>query len=156
MAGTHINRNAQYLPEGSNDPKADSVRLMVRVAFGRHGALGPGKIRLIELIDQHGSIAGACREMGMSYRRAWLLVEGLKQAFREPVLETQQGGSSGGSCRLTPYGRSILQRYRALERTARAAVQEELHAFEADLLPAAVAEEEQEDERPDTGTALAS
>jgi len=155
MAGSRINRNSpQYLPEGANDPQADSVRLMVRVAFGRHGALGPGKMKLLEQIDQHGSIAGACREMGMSYRRAWLLVEGLKQAFREPVLETQQGGSSGGSCRLTPYGRSILTRYRALERTARAAVREELSAFERELLrPATV---DGSDEPPDAGTKLAS
>ena len=154
MAGTRINKNsAQYLPEGPNDPQADSVRLMVRVAFGRHGALGPGKMRLLELIDRHGSIAGACREMGMSYRRAWLLVEGLKQAFRKPVLETHQGGSSGGSCRLTPYGRSILERYRALERTARAAVREELRAFEQELLPPAPAEDE---EAADAGAAMAS
>jgi molybdate transport system regulatory protein len=144
---------APYLPEGRNDPQADSVRLMIRVAFGRHGALGPGKMRLIELIDQHGSIAGACREMGMSYRRAWLLVEGLKQAFREPVLTTQQGGSSGGSCRLTPYGRTVLERYRAVERTARAAVSKELHAFQQDLLPQAVTDDDDDDP---PGTAMAS
>jgi len=138
---SRINANAtDYLPEGENDPKTDRVRLMVRVAFGRCGALGPGKVRLIELIDEHGSITAACKEMGMSYRRAWLLVEGLKQAFREPVLTTQQGGVSGGGCRLTPYGRSILQRYRALEHTAREAVRDELHALEQELLPQAVAD----------------
>jgi molybdate transport system regulatory protein len=142
---------AEYLPEGPNDPQADSVRLMIRVAFGRHGALGPGKMKLIELIDRHGSIAGACREMGMSYRRAWLLVEGLKQAFREPVLETQQGGTSGGSCRLTPYGRNVLQRYRALERTARAAVRKELRSFEDELLPFAITDDD--DDPPDAAMA---
>ncbi len=135
-------KTANYLPEGAHDPKADSVRLMVRVAFGRHGALGPGKVRLIELIDQHGSITAACKEMGMSYRRAWLLVEGLKQAFREPVLTTQQGGAAGGGCRLTPYGRSILKRYRALESTAREAVADELQALEQELLPQAMAEDD--------------
>jgi molybdate transport system regulatory protein len=140
---SRINAKAtDYLPEGENDPKADSVRLMVRVAFGRRGALGPGKVRLIELIDQHGSITAACKEMGMSYRRAWLLVEGLKQAFREPVLTTQQGGVSGGGCHLTPYGRSILARYRELERTAREAVRDELAALEQELLPQAVAEDD--------------
>jgi molybdate transport system regulatory protein len=118
MAHPRIQKGGAYLPEGSNDPKADSVRLMLRVAFGRHGALGPGKMRLLELIDERGSITAACRDMGMSYRRAWLLVEGLKRAFREPVLTTQQGGVSGGSCNLTPYGRTVLERYRALERTA--------------------------------------
>lgn len=145
----------EYLPEGSNDPKADTVRLMVRVAFGRRGALGPGKVRLIELIDEHGSITAACKEMGMSYRRAWLLVEGLKQAFREPVLTTQQGGVSGGGCRLTPYGRSILKRYRALERTARDAVRDELKALEHELLPQAVKDEDSAADGGD-GEALAS
>jgi molybdate transport system regulatory protein len=139
---SRINANAaEYLPEGAQDPKADTVRLMVRVAFGRRGALGPGKMRLIELIDQHGSITAACKEMGMSYRRAWLLVEGLKQAFREPVLTTHQGGVAGGGCRLTPYGRSLLKRYRALERMAREAVREELQALEQELLPQAVEED---------------
>ena len=123
-----------YLPEGAHDPHADGVRLMVRVAFGRRGALGPGKMRLIELIDQHGSITAACREMGVSYRRAWLLIESLKHAFHEPVLTTQQGGVSGGGCRLTPYGRTILQRYRAIEQTARMAVRQELAALERDLI----------------------
>ena len=152
---SRINANAaDYLPEGSKDPKADSVRLMVRVAFGRRGALGPGKMRLIELIDEHGSISAACKEMGMSYRRAWLLVEGLKQAFREPVLTTQQGGAAGGGCRLTPYGRALLARYRALERTAREAVHEELAALEQELLPQAVADEAPSPE--DDGEALAS
>ncbi len=132
---SRLNKSStEYLPEGPGDPAADKVRLMVRVAFGRRGALGPGKMRLIELIDRHGSITGACKEMGMSYRRAWLLVEGLKQAFREPVLATQQGGVAGGGCRLTPYGREVLQRYRALERKARESVSADLHDFERDLL----------------------
>jgi molybdate transport system regulatory protein len=126
-----------YLPEGTRDPKADSVRLMIRVAFGRHGALGPGKMRLLELIDETGSITAACRKMDMSYRRAWLLVEGLKAAFREPVLTTQQGGMSGGGCSLTPYGRNVLQRYRSLERKAREAVHKELQALEGELKPRA-------------------
>ena len=148
---TRINPNAtEYLPEGSKDPKADTVRLMVRVAFGRRGALGPGKMRLLEMIDEHGSITAACKEMGMSYRRAWLLVEGLKQAFREPVLATQQGGVAGGGCRLTPYGRSILKRYRALERVARDAVHDELHELEKELLPQAV------DDTPGDDEAMAS
>lgn len=126
--------NPDYLPEGPSNPDIDGMRLMIRVAFGRRGALGPGKMRLLEMIDQHGSITGACRDMGMSYRRAWLLVEGLKKAFRQPVLATQQGGSSGGGCSLTPYGLKVLQRYRALEQKARLAVHKELQAFSEELL----------------------
>lgn len=125
----------EYPPQSPLDPPTDGVRLRVRVAYGWHGALGPGKMRLIELIDRHGSITGACREMGMSYRRAWRLVEGLKQTFREPLLTTQQGGSGGGCCHLTPYGRKVLQNYRTLERKAEEAVRKELRAFQRDLLP---------------------
>jgi molybdate transport system regulatory protein len=129
---TPKNNKTAFLPQDAFDSRA--VRLMIRVAFGRHGALGPGKMRLLDLIDQTGSITAACRDMGMSYRRAWLLVEGLKRAFREPVLTTQQGGSSGGGCSLTPYGREVLRRYRALEQKAREAVRKDLQAFEAELL----------------------
>lgn len=111
----------------------DDLRLMVRVAFGKHGALGPGKIRLLELIERHGSITAAAKAMGISYRRAWLLVEGMKQAFRDPVVATQHGGAQGGGSGLTPIGREIVQRYRAIERTARAAVGGQLRGLKRAL-----------------------
>jgi molybdate transport system regulatory protein len=94
----------------------DAARLTIRVDFGGHGALGPGKIRLLELIGAHGSISAAGRAMGMSYRRAWLLVDSLNQAFREPVVATQHGGSGGGGAALTAAGEVLVARYRALER----------------------------------------
>ena len=65
------------------------TRLTIRVDFGAHGALGPGKIRLMELIGEKGSITAAGRAMKMSYRRAWLLVDALNRMFREPLIETQ-------------------------------------------------------------------
>ena len=70
----------------------DEARLTIRIDFGGHGALGPGKVRLPELIGAQGSISAAGRAMGMSYRRAWLLIDSLNQAFREPVVATQHGG----------------------------------------------------------------
>jgi molybdate transport system regulatory protein len=102
---------------------------MVRVAFGEHGALGPGKVRLLELIDAHGSITAAAKAMGISYRRAWLLVEGMKQAFRDPVVATQHGGAKGGGAGLTQVGRDIVERYRAIEQTARTAVNGQLRSL---------------------------
>lgn len=113
----------------------EGVQLMIRVAFGSHGALGPGKMRLLELIDQHGSIAAATRSMGMSYRRAWLLINGLNEAFPEPVVATRRGGPRGGRATLTTLGHRILQRYRTIEQCARAAVHTELAALATDLLP---------------------
>lgn len=113
---------------------------MIRVAFGNHGALGPGKMRLLELIDEHGSISAATRSMGMSYRRAWLLINGLNDSFPEPIVATRRGGTSGGRATLTPLGRRILERYRAIQQHAREAVHAELTALEAELLPECLSE----------------
>ena len=78
--------------------------LNLRVEFGERGALGPGKARLLELIAEHGSIAAAGRAMGMSYRRAWDLVDELNSCFGKPVITTQMGGQHGGGAALTPLG----------------------------------------------------
>ncbi len=120
-------------PSGGADDTG--ARLMVRVAFGAHDALGPGKVRLLELVDKHGSISAASRAMGISYRRAWLLIEGLRQTFREPVLAARHGGARGGGAGLTPFGRDLLLRYRVIERTARMAVANDLNALQRDVAP---------------------
>jgi molybdate transport system regulatory protein len=90
--------------------------LTIRVDFGAQGALGPGKVRLLELISKHGSISSAGKEMGMSYRRAWLLVDDLNRMFRQPLVEAQPGGARGGGARLTPLGLDVVTHYRAIER----------------------------------------
>jgi molybdate transport repressor ModE-like protein len=74
----------------------ETPKLTLRVDLGTGRALGPGKIRLLEAIDKTGSISQACRSLGMSYRRAWLLVNDINNCFREPVIEAQQGGAHGG------------------------------------------------------------
>lgn len=106
-----------------------AAELRLRVDFGAYGAIGPGKIRLLELIGEHGSISTAGRAMKMSYRRAWLLVESLNLAFREPVVSTQRGGSDGGGASLTAFGRNLIVRYRAIETEAATAVEENLRAL---------------------------
>jgi molybdate transport system regulatory protein len=98
------------------------ARLTIRVDLGKSGALGPGKIRLLELIDAHGSISEAGRAMRMSYRRAWLLVDSLNRSFRRSVVAKQTGGRRGGGARLTPWGRRLVARYRAIESDAALAV----------------------------------
>ncbi|MGQ0674779.1 MAG: winged helix-turn-helix domain-containing protein [Rhodospirillales bacterium] len=114
---------------------APGARLMIRMAFGQHDALGPGKARLLELVDRHGSISAAARAMGISYRRAWLLIEGVRRTFREKVLAARHGGARGGGAGLTPFGRGLVERYRAIERAARAAVEADLRAMERDVAP---------------------
>ena len=107
--------------------------LTIRIDFGAAGFLGPGKIALMELISKHGSISAAGREMGMSYRRAWLLVDEINRIFREPLVETQMGGSGGGGARLSRLGRDVVDRYRAIQDAAASASAADLRVLKASL-----------------------
>jgi molybdate transport system regulatory protein len=86
-----------------------------RVDFGRRQAVGPGKIALLERIGQTGSLSQAARDLHMSYRRAWLLLESLNVSFREPVAVSSKGGRGGGGARLTVFGRQLISVYRKFE-----------------------------------------
>lgn len=91
------------------------TRLTLRIDFPNGSQIGHGKVRLLELIAQHGSISRAAKEMSMSYRRAWLLTDEINRMFKAPVLETQHGGPGGGSARLTSFGHAVVGHYRAIE-----------------------------------------
>jgi molybdate transport system regulatory protein len=110
-----------------------NVRLTVRIDFGAERALGPGKIRLLEAIGKTGSISRAGRALGMSYRRAWLLVDDMNRSFRAPVVATQPGGVKGGGAALTPFGLQLIENYRAIEAQAAAAAMPRLQALENSL-----------------------
>ena len=86
-----------------------------RIDFGEACAIGPGKIALLEAIARSGSLSQAARELGMSYRRAWTLLDSLNTAFQQPVTEMMTGGKGGGGASLTPFGASIVEAYRAVE-----------------------------------------
>lgn len=92
--------------------------LFIRIKFGDRAFIGPGKTELLELIDEHGSISAAGRAMGMSYRRAWMIIDGLNSAFRSPLVTKQTGGSGGGGAVLTELGREVVTRYRQIEKQA--------------------------------------
>ena len=92
--------------------------LSIRVDIAPGASIGPGQARLLEEIARTGSISAAARAMGMSYRRAWLLVDDLKSVFGEPLVETAAGGSRGGGAALTPRGKTVLAAFRAMERAA--------------------------------------
>jgi molybdate transport system regulatory protein len=97
----------------------------IRILIGAVVAIGPGKADLLAAIERTGSISAAARQMGMSYRRAWLLVEAMNSAFRQPLVETLTGGEGGGGARVTKLGEEVLRRYRAMEsRAARSAAPE--------------------------------
>lgn len=107
--------------------------LTLRV-LGRAGAaMGPGKADLVERIGRTGSISAAAREMGMSYRRAWQLVESLNGTFHEPVVTTAIGGTRGGGARVTPFGIKLVARFRAMEGKASAAIAADLRHFAGHL-----------------------
>jgi molybdate transport system regulatory protein len=89
-------------------------RAQFRVMLGDEIAFGPGKADLLEAIRETGSISGAGKKMGMSYRRAWLLVDAMNRCFQQPLVDTAKGGANGGGTQLTPLGSQVLQQYRAL------------------------------------------
>ncbi|MFA5901330.1 MAG: winged helix-turn-helix domain-containing protein [Hyphomicrobium sp.] len=101
----------------------------VRIRIGDGKVLGPGKVELLEAIGRTGSISAAGRDLGMSYRRAWLLVDALNHMFPDPVVTASPGGSHGGGAKLTDYGRSVAAAYRRVEERARVAMREELAPF---------------------------
>lgn len=95
--------------------------------------LGPGKIDLVEAIEQEGSISAAARAMGMSYRRAWLLVDALNRMFDQPLVVTSPGGAHGGGAMITDFGKDVAAAYRRVEERASIAIREELGPFSKDI-----------------------
>ncbi|HEX7219369.1 MAG TPA: LysR family transcriptional regulator [Burkholderiales bacterium] len=104
--------------------------LTLRVLGKRAPAMGPGKAELVERIAETGSISAAARAMGMSYRRAWQLVEALNRDYRERVIDTATGGRRGGGAQVTRFGREIVAQFRAMEDKASAAIAGDLKRFE--------------------------
>jgi molybdate transport system regulatory protein len=94
------------------------------------GKLGPGKVTLLELIEEKGSIRAAAAAMDMSYRRAWLLIRELETIFGAPVLDRATGGRHGGGAKPNALGKAIMTRYRAMERDAAVALGKNLKALE--------------------------
>jgi molybdate transport system regulatory protein len=100
--------------------KTKSARILalqprLRVRVGDEIALGPGKVELLELVQQTGSITEAAKQMGMSYMRAWTLIKTMNACFREPLVVASRGGKERGGAALTEMGRTALKLYRGLE-----------------------------------------
>ena len=126
--------NRRNQPGARQDDEGHQVaaaRLTLRVDLDEDRAVGPGKIRLLEAIRDTGSITKAGIVLGMSYRRAWLLVEDMNNCFREPVVAAHAGGRRGGGAALSPFGRNLIDQYRAIEAEAHSATAPRLRALEA-------------------------
>lgn len=107
-------------------PASEFPALYLRVQLPGDLRFGPGKADLLEGIDALGSIAGAGRRMGMSYKRAWELVGELNRCFDAPLVDAAKGGRGGGGATLTPLGRKLLKGYRTMQAAARKAARAEL------------------------------
>ncbi|MGF7007226.1 winged helix-turn-helix domain-containing protein [Aminobacter sp. BE322] len=106
--------------------------LTLRLYLDPKGRLGPGKVELLEQIAATGSISAAARAMEMSYKRAWDLVEELKDMFGKPVVEAKTGGRHGGGAELTPLGAEVVRRFRDMERAVNEAAAPHIRALQAE------------------------
>ncbi|HEY1091052.1 MAG TPA: LysR family transcriptional regulator [Burkholderiaceae bacterium] len=102
------------------------VKLRLRIMVDEAIAVGPGKIALLEALAECGSITAAAKQLGMSYRRAWLLIDDLNRALKSPAVATAAGGSGGGGSELTDTGRELVALYRRSEAVALQAAQAEI------------------------------
>lgn len=135
----HTGEIARYLERMSKDMSAAKKHLPVaiirpRIAFGPVFAVGPGKIDLLRAVAANGSISGASRALGMTYKRAWLLIDTMNQGFGRPVVERSIGGRGGGGARLSLLGEKLLRHYDDIERACQEASATSLASLEA-LLP---------------------
>lgn len=112
-------------------------KLIMRIDFPPEDRLGRGKIELLEQIRSEGSITNAGRAMGLSYRRAWMLVAAMNRMFSTPVVESKRGGGGGGGAVLTAFGEELIARFRGMEAKARQALAEDMSWLDARYVPPA-------------------
>jgi molybdate transport system regulatory protein len=99
-----------------NHPSSkDKAIISLRIDFAEGRRLGPGKVLLLEAVDEHGSISAAGRAIGMSYKRAWDLIDEMNQIFASAVVDSKSGGKQGGGATLTALGNRVVKTYRAME-----------------------------------------
>jgi molybdate transport system regulatory protein len=113
---------------------SDTLQPQLKVSFRKSIAMGPGKAALLDSIQKNGSISAAARDLGMSYRRAWILVDTMNQCFSSVLVETLTGGTRGGGAQVTEFGKEVLLRYRAMELKATSSVSAEMAEFSQYML----------------------
>ncbi|MDT3381384.1 winged helix-turn-helix domain-containing protein [Labrys neptuniae] len=120
----------------------------MRIDLGPEGRIGLGKIELLENIALLGSISAAGRAMGMSYRRAWDLVEEINQIFGKPVATRRIGGKNGGGAVLTPLGLALIARFRAIERAVSDVAHDHIAALQNEIVRRPAHEEQATPQAP--------
>lgn len=101
--------------------------LKIRINHAGNTALGPGKIELLQMIEQHGSISAAAKQMKMSYRRAWELVDVMNRCFDQAVVISTTGGTHGGGAQVTDFGKALMEAYQQILQKSAQAAADELH-----------------------------
>ncbi len=114
---------------GGKKPAGARLKIQARIMLDEEIAFGPGKADLLEAIGAIGSITAAGKHLGMSYRRAWTLVDSMNRCFMQPLVETATGGSQGGGARLTPMGIDVLRHYRLMQEEIKAIEQAHMVQF---------------------------
>jgi molybdate transport system regulatory protein len=124
-------------PEGTlhNGRMKSRVQFRLRIYRDDSIAIGPGKVELLEQVAQTGSISAAARQLGMSYRRAWLLIDETNRSLASPAVATSAGGAHGGGAALTAVGQELIKHYRAVENTARVSAAADISALTRLLAP---------------------
>ena len=108
--------------------------IKIRIDFDGERYIGHGRIQLLELIGEHGSIAKAAKAMDMSYKRAWYLMDEFSALFADPIIERQHGGRGGGAAKLTPFGADLVRQYREMEAKALTVFAKPLASIEKHLV----------------------
>jgi molybdate transport system regulatory protein len=109
------------------------TEIKLRIDFDGERYIGHGRIQLLELIGEHGSIAQAAKAMDMSYKRAWYLMDDFNSMFADPLIERQHGGRGGGAAKLTPFGTELVRQYREMEAKALSVFEKPLASMEKHL-----------------------
>jgi molybdate transport system regulatory protein len=112
-----------------HEPSSQAT-IRIRIICGEEIAMGLGKADLLEAIQETGSISAAARRQGLSYRKAWLMVDEMNRCFARPVVDAAKGGAKGGGTRVTADGLEALRQYRAIQARAQAAIAGELREFQ--------------------------
>src|SRR5215469_18264013 len=105
------------------------IHISIRLDLANGNRIGPAEIALLEVIRVKGSIRAAARHLGMAYRTAWLLVEQINEAMREPAVTTATGGQHGGGAAVTPAGEKVIELYHSIEGTMCASAHREFQAI---------------------------
>lgn len=118
-------------------------KAIYRIDLANGLRLGPGKVQLLRLVNEHGSIRSAGAALGMSYRRAWLLADEINRMFKQPSIATRHGGKSGGGAYLTPFGEELLARTEAMDAKLRQVMADDIHWLETMAAEITIATEAQ-------------